>query len=251
MQTEERLQDAMFPRALREAQAPFSSAFPTTSAFAQQLGLAASPGGSEYLKQLSRMTSFAGGLATASSLSAGLAGEIEILAPATLRALAFDWGFPATLLTAPSEAEEASMSWLLNTGRGESVMIAGLTSDAASSETVAIDHVVVCSRCGEQMLSTGTRRWVGPKKGVQRTTVFPACPRCFPDMCNDPQGFLGEFEGSLRERAHRVVRGIPGGGNGDGVSRGCLRLVKDDRDDPWSEFPQVNIAVLMRSSTCR
>ena len=130
----------------------------------------------------------------------------------------------------------ASVAWLTRHRAGPVVMMAAITAQADTKDglEVIVEDEVVCALCGNPMITIGSNvKWIGPRRGVRRRRVFPACSEC----CAPDESQRFPLRCPLRPDASsdHAIRGvIRGGGQGDGRPRGALRLVRidDEHDKP-------------------
>jgi len=157
----------------------------------------------------------------------------EHLRSALLPALSFlahDWNRPIGLLMElPRAGLGASISWP-TTRRGDArvstaAVSTGVSDDAAGEVIVECDPV--CSICGGPLLSLGSDlSWLGPKLGLRRRRIFPACADCTRREPEEP-GFLQRSLPPANGQALGVrLELIKGQGKGDGRPIARLRIVR-------------------------
>lgn len=190
-------------------------------------------GGSASSRYLARVSAFDRALRPALLESSvdRWSSHLKSMALPSMSFLAHDWPKPVGLLAELAEPRYgASVSWLMR-HRGEAlVMTAALTehSDTGDGLEVIVEGDPVCAICDGPMVSLGTTlRWHGPRRGTAHLQVFPGCSRCAERERDNP-GFLHE---RLEELTQPVLYEIKGGGRGDGVRAGRLRLVRVDPHD--------------------
>jgi len=203
-----------------------------TTPWREMMDLARTYGvGDTVLNQFSRMSELDHGLARflPSDMSERWSAHLKFAASPALSFLAHDWPEPVGLLAEVSEARlGASVSWLFR-GNEEAVpMTAAIVPDNGSDEgtMVLVEVDPVCALCGGPLHSLGSETlWVGPKRGIRRQRLFPACSNCFPLEEEKP----GTLLRMLTDLTRPSLRVIDGGRRGKGTPRGLLRLVRSDK----------------------
>ena len=145
-----------------------------------------------------------------------------------------EWTRPFGLMLEGPSAMEASIAWRVHRG-GPSVHVAAVTprGETENSPRFSLETEVVCGLCGGPILPFGNVKltMVGPRRGMLKRPIFPACATCTHEE-NIPAllAALCELAGPDAPRLE-IIRG---GGQGDGVRRGDLRLVRTEpaKGDP-------------------
>jgi hypothetical protein len=142
----------------------------------------------------------------------------------SLGLLGMEWQHPVGVLATLATPElGASMSW---TADETSAVAALLPQEAARSE-ITIEVSITCAFCGHDMIADQRRfRWKGNRKGLLDLSIVPICTECQHRSNEDPT-YLSR---ALRELEGPMLRVVTSNGTSDGVPRGKLRLVQDDRD---------------------
>jgi hypothetical protein len=150
----------------------------------------------------------------------------------TLSFLAQDWTMPLGLMLEGPSALQASVAWKVHQPES-SVHVVAITPQAeiGHSPRLSLETEVVCALCGGRMLPIGNARLtlIGPRRGVLKRPIFPACATC---SQNIPALLAALHE--LTDAAAPRLEIIRGGGQGDGVRKGDLRLVRSEpaKQDP-------------------
>jgi hypothetical protein len=186
--------------------------------------------GDTVLNQFSRMSELDHGLARflPGDISQHWSAHLKLAAAPALSFLAHEWPELVGLLAELSQARlGASISWLLRGNDEMTPMTAAVVPDDGSDEgcTVLVEVDPICALCGGPLVSLGSETlWVGPKRGIRRQRLFPACSNCFA-MEEEKPGILLRALTGLTRPAFRVING---GRRGDGTRRGVLRIVRAD-----------------------
>ncbi len=179
-------------------------------------------------QQFSRMASFNAGLqnvfgaATLDNWSA----HLKNLVIPSMSFLAHEWAIPVGLMAElPDSNLGASVSWLVPYRDHPVVMTAALTRESEGGTEVIVEGDPVCAICGGPLISLGSSvRWTGPKRGIRRRHVFPACSKCFILEAESP----GTLVQALEALSRPALRVMTSQRTGDGVPQAVLRLVSDD-----------------------
>jgi len=126
----------------------------------------------------------------------------------------------------------ASAAWAVTNSRPR-LGLAALVENSTHADTPAFEITVevVCAICEKPMFSPDEKlRWVGPRHGVLRTTVFPFCATCMAEAAADPTFFKRALDDLQRPKL-KVIRGDGNGPDAQSRERGHLRLVSTDVDD--------------------
>lgn len=143
----------------------------------------------------------------------------------SLDLLSNEWPFPVAILTTPEDVDGAMLNWLGKRRDGVMIQTVAIVPDAKDASTpVVFDLECSCAICGGPMLTIGPSQWIGPTRGTKRRRIFPSCSQCFARDKEDP-GFLLRTLVDLRRPSLKVIHGDR---QGDGQSRGCLRLVRTE-----------------------
>lgn len=143
----------------------------------------------------------------------------------SLGVLDLDWQRPVAVLTPLAQTDlGASLSWISD----ENMKVAALLPAEEAPSTITIEVSVPCSFCGNEMISAGRGfTWKGNRKGILKNPVVPLCVECQRRSNDDPTYFSRAFA----ELDAPPLRIVANDGTSDGVPRGKLRLVRDERDD--------------------
>lgn len=146
----------------------------------------------------------------------------------TLSFLTQEWTSSFGLMLTGPSTFEASIAWRVHRGE-RNVRVAAVTpqGEIENSPRFSLETEVVCGLCGGPILPFGDAKLtlIGPRRGVVRRPIFPACATCTHEE-NIP-ALLAALRELARPDAPRLEI-ICGGGQGDGVSRGDLRLVRTE-----------------------
>lgn len=127
----------------------------------------------------------------------------------------------------------ASIAWKTRR-RDESIIHVAAVTEAEDAPDIDVDARIVCMGCKLPMPTFQNEglAWIGPRRGVFRCQMLPVCPVCFRRELETP-GYLREVFSRLSSPTISItLTRIRGGGQGDGRSKGKLRLVGDEPPQP-------------------
>lgn len=144
----------------------------------------------------------------------------------TLSCLVQEWTTPFGLMLEGPAALQASIAWRARRDES-SIHMAAVTPQAeiGDSPRLSLETEVVCALCGGPILMIGNARLtlIGPRRGVLRRRIFPACATC--SQPENIPALLAALD-ELADPAAPRLEIIRGRGQGDGVRKGDLRLVR-------------------------
>jgi hypothetical protein len=120
----------------------------------------------------------------------------------------------------------ASITWTTRRATELSVRVAAITAQAETEDAprVSVEIDIVCMLCGGPLRWRDELTWVGPRKSVLKREIFPLCPTC----CKEENlAALLETLSTLTRPPGPTLKLIRGGGEGDGMRRGDLRITRN------------------------
>jgi hypothetical protein len=133
------------------------------------------------------------------------------------------------LLSNVGDAFGASISWLREGREGPRMAVASVVERLDGQTPFEIEVQVCCMVCGTEMLVSGNRHsWVGRKVKV-RLDVAPICLGCVRENGFDADRWQATLRAIVENKPKLQL--VRGDGDGDGVRRGTLRLVRVPADD--------------------
>lgn len=143
----------------------------------------------------------------------------------SLGLLGMEWQRPIGVLASFGDADlGASMSWMSS---NEIAGVAAMLPHVETRSEITIEVSITCAFCGHDMIADKRRfRWKGNRKGLLDLSIVPICTECQHRSNEDPT-YLSR---ALRELEAPTLRVVTSNGTSDGVPRGKLRLVQDERD---------------------
>ena len=144
----------------------------------------------------------------------------------SLGVLGMDWQRPIGVLASLGDADlGASMSWMSS---HDVAGVATMLPHVEARPEIRIEVSITCAFCSHDMIADQRRfRWKGNRKGLLDLSIVPICTECQHRSNEDPT-YLSR---ALRKLEAPTLRVVTSNGTSDGVPRGKLHLVRDERPD--------------------
>lgn len=158
------------------------------------------------------------------------ASKIEKMFAPPIFDVASSFGKTIGILSPVPDEESASIVW----GSEETKLRFGAlvpAQEESEEPTLVISAEVYCKLCDSLVLAESELNWSSPYRVIVRSNIIPLCEGCTEKYAGNPEAFRKALLGALKKGPVLAIKGsIKGGGQGDGVARGQLRLVYTKKD---------------------